>query len=374
MTDQSLEAGVAVSENNDATGTDNLDFDSFMVSRLPAEEIPAEEEKVEPEKPEEEEVSVEEGEAETPEEEGKEEEVEPDETTIDDVLSQFDFDSMDAEQVAQLASQLKEHLHGSKSAERIGELTRKKKEAEELATRFQSELAQLKDSKNPLEKETPIEDNPFKDLSTVQELQDQYETLGQTEKWADQILEENPHADPDDIVAELDGKEYTKRQVREYKYNARDSREKYLPARLKDIQRAEQAKAQKAQSEELASKELSWLADEESDLRKEYEMLVDNEHVNKIREKVPELDPVLNRLLAHALNSIHGMKTKAVPTKRPKPAPPSTLPNATAKAPERDNERVKKQIGELANRFGESHSTDDWTSLRTAQIARKRKS
>lgn len=373
MSTESLEADVAVSENNDATGSDNLDFGAFEVSRLTPAEVP-QEETPEPtaEIPEEEESTTE-AEAEAPEEESEGEQPEADDTEIDDVLSNLNLDGLNAEQVAEIASKLKEHLHGSKAAERIGELTRKRKEAEETAQRFQAELAQLKENKNPLEKETPAESNPFKDLTTLQELQEQYETLGQTEQWADRVLEENPHADPDDVVAELDGKSYTKREVREYKYNARDSREKFLPARLRDIQAVEQAKQAQAASEAQAHKELPWLGDAESNLRKEYDMLLENEHIKAIGEKVPQVAPVINRMLAHALNSIsQAQNPPAKKVAKPKQAPPATLPNTVAKVPERDNERVKKQIGDLASRFSDSHSADDFVNFRTAQIAQRR--
>jgi len=371
MSTESLEAGVAVSENNDATGSDNLDFGAFEVSRLTPAEVPQEETPEPTSEIVEEEVS-EEAEEETAENEGIAEEPEADD--IDDVLSQIDLDGLNAEQVAEIATKLKEHLHGSKAAERIGELTRKRKEAEEMARRFQAELAQLKENKNPLEKETPVESNPFKDLTTLQELQEQYETLGQTEQWADRVLEENPHADPDDVVAELDGKSYTKREVREYKYNARDSREKYLPARLRDIQAVEQAKQAQAASEAQAHKELPWLDDAESNLRKEYDMLLENEHIKAIGEKVPQVAPVINRMLAHAINSIsQAQNPPAKKIAKPKQAPPATLPNTVAKAPERDNERVKKQIGELANRFSDSHSMSDFENLRAAQLQKRYK-
>lgn len=372
MSTESLEADVAVSENNDATGSDNLDFGAFEVSRLTPAEVP-QEETPEPtaEIPEEEESEAEEKPAEH---EGMAEEPEADETEIDDVLSNLNLDGLNAEQVAEIATKLKEHLHGSKAAERIGELTRKRKEAEEMASRFQAELAQLKENKNPLEKETPTEANPFKDLTTLQELQEQYETLGQTEQWADRVLEENPHADPDDVVAELDGKSYTKREVREYKYNARDSREKFLPARLRDIQATEQAKQAQVASEAQAKEELPWLNDGESDLRREYDMLLDNEYIQSIGDKVPQVKPILNRMLAHALNSIAQAKQPAQKkVVKPKPAPPATLPNTVAKAPERDNERVKKQIGELANRFSDSHSMSDFENLRAAQLQKRYK-
>lgn len=365
MNSEVADAGVTASENNDVA--DNLGFDSFVTARLAKpEETP--ETPAEPEQPEEE-TQPEGTEAEA-EQEGIAEDEVPD-NQFD--LSQLNLEGLDAEQVAVLAEQMKEHLSGSRSAERIGELTRKLKAEREARQLDQQRLNDLAEKKNPLERDAPVENNPFKDIETVQDLQDKYDEYGKTYKWADRLLEDNEGAHPDDVIFEDGNEQYTKKQIREAKRQAEESRETYLPARAKELQMAQQIETQKSHFADLAKQELNWLEGEDNDSRKQYEAIVGHPDVQKIAEAVPAVSPQLNYLIAHAVNSLMSQKAKPAKKVAPSKTPPPNIPSSTAQAPVRDDERIKKHLNDLQGRFEQSHSTGDFESLRAAQYAKRYK-
>jgi hypothetical protein len=302
------------------------------------------------------------GEAEAQDEEATEQATPPEvEDEVQSVLSKLDLESLSEDEVAKLADGLR-----SKSLARYGELTAKRKAAEEKAAMLEKQLAELK-SGNPLEKPKPVENNPYKELASVEELQKEFENVSQVQEWAEGILEDNEHADPDDIIAEQDGQSYTKKQVKEYAKKARAAKDKFLPARLKDIQFAEQEKQVKAHLDSRMENELTWVKDPDSDLHKEYDMIMADPVIKEIAEKVPAVAARLDYLVAHAVNSIHAASKPAKKPTGPRPTAPSTPTSGATRGTPRESDRIKKQLGELEQKFHTSGSASDFAALRAAK-------
>lgn len=356
-------------------GSENLSLDSFVTSRLGAPvEIP-------PEEPPQEAIGdiPEEGEvAEQPEalveEHGETKDTDAD-AEADSVLSQLNLEDLSEAEIDKLRDALK-----SKAVGRYGELTAKRKAAEEEAARYKARIAELEASKNPLEKEEVIENNPFGDVTTAEDLQKEYTTFGQTLEWAEDLLDEHSDSHMDDVVTTVDGKELTKREVRTYQKKARQAREKFLPARFKELQQAQQAEVIQQHMQERAQAELAWLSDEDSEARKEYDAVMADPRVKLIAERVPEVGPQLNYLLAHAVNSFKGGATAPPPVAKatkaappPSPAPPHNPASATTRGTERGDAQFKKQLSELDNRFQQTGAVQDFAKVRAAQIAKRRK-
>ena len=160
----------------------------------------------EPSAEEESEPVVEEETEETPEEVIEEtqeaEEGEPEvESASEDVLSQIDLDNASEEELRELADKL-----GSKAVARFGELTARRKSAEEKLAKLEASLQQ----RDPLESTKKIENNPFGDLDSIQALQSKAEEIEQIVDWAEDLLFEGADYAADDVITEIEGKEMTK--------------------------------------------------------------------------------------------------------------------------------------------------------------------
>ena len=145
-----------------------------------------------------------------PESEEQEEEVETNQNT-DEVLSQYNLDEMSEEDLKELAEKL-----GSRAVARFGELTAKRKQAEE-------ELVRLKKSMQPNDKsfvKDEMKDNPYNDITSIEELQNKSKEVDEVIEWAEDALFNADGYAPDDVVTEVEGKQLTKAEIRNALLNA----------------------------------------------------------------------------------------------------------------------------------------------------------
>ena len=283
------------------------------------------------------------------------------ENEVESVLSKLNLDDLSEAEVDQLRDALR-----SKALARYGELTAKRKAAEEKAQHLEQQLKELKENANPLEPEKPVENNPFQDIETLEGLQEQFLEFTKIQEWAEDILDENNESAFDEVITEVDGKEMTKRQVRDYLKKARKAKETFLPARLKEIQENVQREQAAKALDEQAGKEISWYNDQDNDTRKQLDMVLEDKVIQKIRKNVPEIAPRLNYILAHALNSITQKQSKTE-QKSTKVKPPANPTSSVARGVEREDTKIKKQLSQLQQRFTTAGSKDDFVALRTAQ-------
>ena len=87
----------------------------------------------------------------------------------ENVLSQLDFDNLSEEELRELSEKL-----GSRAVARFGEMTAKRKAAEEKVAQLESMLQEKQD---PLNQPREIKDNPFSDLDTIEKLQEKAEEV-----------------------------------------------------------------------------------------------------------------------------------------------------------------------------------------------------
>jgi len=277
----------------------------------------------------------------------------------EDVLSQFDLDDMSDDELKELSEKL-----GSRAVARYGELTAKRKAAEEKLQQLQSQLKQ----QDPLNLNEEVDDNPYSNLETLSDLQDKAKEVNQVIEWAEDTLFNADGAGPDDYVAEVDGKELTKAEVRSSLLNARKARDKYLPAQLNSLKTAAQANQLEQAFEDKAKEELDWMQGDDNDLRKQYEAIIGDQRFQKLRESAgPDVRPQLNYLMAHAANSIYGRQPVkggvASPTLNP------TKTGATgASTSEKTVNKSTKALKDLSSRFKKSGNKSDFISLRTLQL------
>ena len=225
------------------------DFAQRRIGELtPKAEQPQEEEPQEAPEQENEEVEEVSEVQEQPEAEETEEAAEESQES-EDVLSQLDLDDMSEEDLRELADKL-----GSRAVARFGELTAKRKAAEEKLTQLE---AQLKEKPNLLEAKK-VENNPYGNLDTIDKLQEKSAEVDQVVEWAEDLIFESDGYGADDIVTEVEGKEWTKKDVRQALLKARKAQKTFLPAQLKQVQAQQQGEKLTEQFNQQAKKELDW--------------------------------------------------------------------------------------------------------------------
>ena len=295
----------------------------------------------------------------------QETENEPSEEEAEDVLSQYNLDDLSEDELKDLAEKL-----GSRAVARFGELTAKRKAAEEELEKVKQSLQQ-----DPLKRETEeVQDNPFDDVKDIKSLQEKAKEISDIIEWAEDVLFESDDYSAHDEVTELDGKKMTKAEVRSALKNARKSRDLYLPDQLKKVQRNETAESLKKELGSKALKEFEWLKEEDNDTRKAFLSIAANKDLQKVYKQYPVLGAELPYMLAHAVDSMYARKTVPSTATRkagkPKINPPkSSVPSSAM--PEQGQRKSSKVLQDLSSRFKQSGNKDDFISLRTKQLAKK---
>lgn len=332
--------------------SNNISFDDYVNLRSqkisepeasatePEDESWDEEDALEPEEVSDEQEESEEEVAE--EEEGEEEQ-------------EIDLLSLNPAQIQELAKKSRSRL-----LHRVGELTAQKKALEEKLN-SQAETKPL-----PV---VPQEENPFRNLETAEELQAKFVELEKVAQETDNILEEHEDYGAEDIIV-IGDKEFTKKEIRRANRNARDAMAKYLPAQHAELARREQRKQMQEHYTGLIPQEVPEIADEDSELSKQYKALLSDPLVDQVNKLVPDLGPQLPYILAHAVRSIHrSQKSKAV-VKAAGQVSKAKVPGTPfgAGAAKSGQKTAKKNADQAYQRFQNSHSVEDWIAARVARM------
>ena len=283
----------------------------------------------------------------------------------EDVLSQLDLDDMSEEDLRELADKL-----GSRAVARFGELTAKRKAAEEKLTQLE---ARLKEKPNPLETKK-VENNPYGNLDTIEKLQQKAAEVDQVVEWAEDLIFESDGYGADDVVTEVEGKEWTKKDVRQSLLRARKAQKTFLPDQLSKVQLRAEGEVLTKQFDSQAKQELSWLEGDDNDLRKQFEATVGDERFKKLKSVLkresPDIAAQLDYWFAHATNSIHGRKPVGVGKKSPTLNPPKTGNPASAQS-EKGMGRTAKALKELEARFKQTGNARDFAALRKLKMSNR---
>jgi hypothetical protein len=362
MTDEIATANAEADKVSvEKTNISVTDFAQRRIGEMMPKEEPKAEAQQETEEPKAEEVETEEVEQEEVQETTADETTKAEES--EDVLSQLDLDDMSEEDLRELSEKL-----GSRAVARFGELTAKRKAAEERLAQLES---RLREKPNPLQN-NKVENNPFSNLDTIEKLQDKAKEVDSIVEWAEDILFESDNYAADDVVTEIEGKELTKADVRKSLLQARKAQKTFLPDQLNTLQVREQGAQMTEAFDKRAKEELSWLEGEDNDLRKQYEATIGDERFKKLKEvlnkEAPEIAPQIDYWFAHATNSIYGRKPVVETKASPKLNPPRTGNPASAKS-EKSQGRTAKALKELEARFKQTGNAKDFAELRKLKMS-----
>jgi uncharacterized protein YozE (UPF0346 family) len=329
----------------------NLSFEELVAQRMARqtspEEEPEEESNDSPEAEDEDPASLDDEESSEAEEESEEESEEEAEEE-----SEIDLLSLTTEQIQSLAKKGKSRL-----LQRIGELTAQKKALEEkIQSQPQSQA-----------KSIPQDENPFREVSSFDELKGKYDELERTLETTDEILEEHEDYGPDDIITVGD-KEFSKKQIRKANRNAREALTKYIPAQQQHLVKIAQYEEMSKQYSEAARSEIPEIQDEESEIGKNFKALASDPLIERIKSQVPEIGFQIEYILAHAARSLYGnkkIKTQSAMGSKLKVNPSSTPFGAGAA---KSSSPAKAKVADAYNRFEKSGSPEEWIAARIAKF------
>lgn len=287
-------------------------------------------------------------------EEASEEEI-PQQAAEDDVLSQFDLDSLSDEQKDALRQQL---IPGAQS--RISELTAKRKAVEEELQTMQLQI-----------KEPEVKDNPLSSISNIDDLQSKSNEVNDVISWAEDLLFESDEYSADDEITTVEGRPMTKTEVRKALQSARKSRDTYIPDQLRNLQNLEDSKTLRQQLGNKAVEELEWLRDEkENELKNQFIAIMNDPRLKQLEDTAPDLYSQIPYFMSHAVNSMYGrkpVKQSSAPKKSVKLSPSTGSTPASAMS-EKTDRPIAKALKNHHNRFKSSGRKDDFITLRTLQL------
>ena len=268
---------------------------------------------------------------------------------------EIDLLSLNPEQLQALAKKSRSRL-----LHRVGELTAQKKALEE-------KLSSQAESK-PLPV-IPQEENPFRDIESVEGLQAKFAELEKVAEETDNILEEHEDYGAEDIIVVGD-REFTKKEIRKANRNAREAMAKYLPAQHAELARREQRVQMEAHYTALIPQEVPEIANEDSELSKQYKALLSDPLVEQVNKLVPDLGPQLPYILAHAVRSIHRSNKSKVAVKAAGTISKAKVPGTPygAGAAKSGPKTAKKSADQAYQRFQASTSVEDWVAARVARM------
>ena len=337
---------------------DNLSAEDFIAQRLQESETEESTETEEVETEEEEVEETDEPETETDEleelTETEEEEAEEEEEETEEEGEEIDLLDLEPEQIQALARKGKSRL-----LKDVGKLRAENRMLEQR-------LASLESQGQKQAKEIPADANPFGKLNTFEEIQTKADELESTLEATDRLLEEYEDYGPDDLI-QVGQQQFTKKQLRIANRNAREAITKYLPAQQKHIAKRANLEAANVQYRQAATKEVPEIADEESEIGRFYQVLVQDPLIQQVKEKVPELGYQMEYILAHAVRSMKG-KSNKIPqgsgTKLKVKLPGSPAGSA---AGSRTTTKTS-QVEALRARYEKTGSQADWQALQIAQM------
>lgn len=275
--------------------------------------------------------------------EAAEAETEPEETEEEAEESEpvgIDLESLSEEELQALAEKLR-----SKAISRYGQLTKRAKDAEEKLAALQANATEKPAAK-------PVENNPFRELTSIEDIDAKKAELEGVIEATDVLLDDNDDIGNDDVI-NYKGAEFTKRQLKAAQRNARKALDKFLPAQEAAIKEQEQvAKMAEYVEGQVEEKFGESLADDAFSQR--YQAVLDDPEIKRVAEVSPKLAAQLPWIAAHYVRSLildeaKPTKTKpAQPTKgaAPKIKPPSSPGSVgapTSKPPTADDKKAARR-------------------------------
>ena len=286
------------------------------------------------------------------------------EDSATNVLSQVDLDDMSENDLRELSDRL-----GSRAVKRFGELTARRKQAEEKIKELETKLQNK--AKKPVSM-SDIKENPYKGLKSMKAIQAKSKEIKDVIGWAENVLFESDDYSSKDNVAEMDGKSVTKLEVRNILKNARKAQKRHIPQQVQNLRNKAQGQQMQKGLVERTRQEIPWTEDKDSETNKRYQLMLNDKRLtNALKNADPTLKAQMPYLMAHAANSLYGTRKPVDPSVKASKSlnPPKSVSNTAVKS-EKPVSRRNKNIQTTKNSFRSTGAADDFIKLRTAQLSR----
>lgn len=274
-----------------------------------------------------------------------------------DVLSQVDLDNMSESELKEMGQKL-----GTKAVARFGELTARRKQAEERMQAMEQELHQLKQS---TAKAAPqVKDNPLQKIKSMNELQKHQSAAQEVIEWAEDLLDQHEDEKSSSVIAHVNNKDMTKAEIKQQLRHSRNIVNKYVPAQVATLQRRAEIVNQSAAFQRRALEEFDWIRDKSNPTSQKYNAMLKDKRIAALEKTNPEVSAQLPYILAHAANSMYGRK--AIDAGKAPISPPKSVGGSGAKA-ERKPSNLSASQKEVNQKFRSSGDINDFIALRTLQ-------
>lgn len=275
-------------------------------------------------------------------------------------IDNLDLNQLSDEQLEVLAVKFSDKGTNSRLVNRIGTIVKQRNGNAEQVQSLEDQAAKAAEA--ILAKRPAPEKNPYKAITTIDALQNEVATVDEFIEQLEDVIDNNEGSHKDDVVTTANDKDVTFGEVRKYLKDARKNRKEHLPAQLRVIQQKAQAVQNKAAYGKKVREELSWMDGEDSEVKRQFNALNNGTVFAAIREKNPELEPVLETLAAHAANSMfnreeHSFDTKQTTKKKRStsitpPAAPSGASSKGSRAPTEQSKKYKAVMERMEKRGG----------------------
>jgi hypothetical protein len=280
------------------------------------------------------------------------------EPVSEDALSQFNLEEMSDDELREISDKL-----GSRAVARFGELTARRKQAEE---RVQAMEAQMREMQEKQAQEVPVvKNNPLAKVTDPKQLQAKAKSAREVIDWAEDLLFEKGDYGVDDVIAEVKGKELTKADVRKSLKHSKDMLKKFIPAQMHKLKKVNESKVVRKQLIDKARQELPWVGDKESELHKKYVAMYNDPRLKPLLKNA-DLGAQMPYILAHATQSIYGRKPITESGKSPTLTPPKGV--STSSRSEKTETVSAKALKNLDQQFKTNGNMSDFIALRTKQL------
>ena len=279
-----------------------------------------------------------------------------------DVLSNMDLDSMSDAELKEVSQKL-----GTRAVARYGELTARRKQAEEKLSKMEKEIQELRQERK--ERIPVVKNNPLAEIVDPNKLIEQRDSAQEVVEWAEDILFESEDYGAEDVVTEVNGKEYTKTELRKTLKKSRDMLNKYVPAQMQELQKRQNLAKNADAFQRKALQEFPWMKNANNNTAKKYKAMVSDKRLQSLQQSNPELSAQMPYILAHAANSMYNRKPIGTNTNTGI-TPPRTVQSNAARPARGTSTHVAKQQ-EVGQKYKNSGQTDDFIALRTLQLSQQ---
>lgn len=230
----------------------------------------------------------------------------------------------ETESEEKVLSQSKTEKSKGKLLKRVDKLTARLKGQQEENERLREKLQDTLESGSQEVSLGERSDNPLSEVKTEQDLEKQKRTAREIKRWAARVIRKGD--DPEDVVAEVEGRSYTLKQAQDILDRAEDHLDIHIPQQAKVLQQRVKVKKESVQWDQQAEKDFTFLGELESDKASKFKEALRHPSFKMISEMIPSgkylLAAAFDRISDLEKTRANGKVKKVLTSKKPTSSTP----------------------------------------------------